>query len=234
MDYTGQNIPSPTNYAPKIAPGEWYYIEEYIKMNSFGPADDDGLFTLKIQNKKRIEVTGGAPSNLKMYDSNENLLATQTLDPGLKYSSADSCKINQLWGSFFYGYSGVTPADTLYLWFDEVEMSSAPIGAKRVADPAEYVALPKAASLEQNWPNPFNPSTTISYFLADGAPTSLTVYDLADQVVRILVDGYMPAGYHAVNWDGKDAAGSRVASGVYLYRLMADEATITRKLTLIK
>ena len=229
-----RNIPSPNNYAPKIDINKWYYIEEYVKMNSFNPSDDDGLFTLKIQNKKRIEVTGAPPNNLKMYDSNENLLSTQTLTPGLKYSSADSCKINQLWAEFFYGYGDVTPSDTLYLWFDEIEMTSAPIGAKRLAEPAEYVALPRKVSLGQNEPNPFNSATTINYTLAEDGLTQLTVYNLNGQMVRKLVNVFLPAGSHAANWDGRDAAGLPVSSGTYLYKLQTEKATKTRKLMLIR
>jgi hypothetical protein len=72
-----------------------------------------------------------------------------------------------------------------------------------------------------NYPNPFNPSTTISYQLAKAASVNLEVYDMMGRRVRTLVDGSKSAGYYDVVWNSKDESGSDVSSGVYLYRFTA-------------
>ncbi len=78
---------------------------------------------------------------------------------------------------------------------------------------------PKTFSLSQNVPNPFNPSTTIQFSLPQAGPVSLSIYDVNGRRVRTLVDGRADVGRHSVIWDGRDALGREVASGVYLYRL---------------
>jgi hypothetical protein len=98
---------------------------------------------------------------------------------------------------------------------------------------ADPIASPRFA-LEQNHPNPFNPKTTIQYQLPHSGDVSLHVYDVRGRLVRTLVEGFQPAGRLAVDWDGTDARGARVASGTYVYRLQAGEFQDQRKMTLVK
>ena len=85
-----------------------------------------------------------------------------------------------------------------------------------------------------NYPNPFNPQTTIPYHLPHGSRVKLSVYNMAGQRVRLLVDEAKPAGYHEITWDGRDQAGHLVGSGVYLYRLEAGSYVKTLRLVLVK
>jgi hypothetical protein len=98
------------------------------------------------------------------------------------------------------------------------------------------IALPKAYSLAQNSPNPFNPSTTISYSVPEGNTdhVSLSVYDLRGRLIRTLVDQVREAGNYSVFWDGTDRFGRQVSSGVYFYRIRAGEFTQSRKMVLLK
>jgi hypothetical protein len=89
-------------------------------------------------------------------------------------------------------------------------------------------------TLYQNRPNPFNPSTRISYSIDRDARVRLAVYDVGGRLVRTLADEPMPAGTHVADWDGRDDEGRAVASGVYFYRLQAGKRTLTRKALLIK
>jgi hypothetical protein len=101
----------------------------------------------------------------------------------------------------------------------------------------EMTPLPGAIQFSQNCPNPFNPTTTIRFTVPDHTQhVTLTVYNLRGQKVRTLADGAMEAGVHTVIWDGKDALGQEVASGVYFCRLMANGGkwTKTRKMVLIR
>ncbi|HKK21777.1 MAG TPA: T9SS type A sorting domain-containing protein, partial [candidate division Zixibacteria bacterium] len=94
--------------------------------------------------------------------------------------------------------------------------------------------LPESFSLGQNYPNPFNPTTEIFFTLSARARVSLVLYNMLGQQVRTLVDATLPVGRHSVNWDGKDYSGKQVASGVYLYRLVAGDKTQTKKMELLK
>ncbi len=100
-------------------------------------------------------------------------------------------------------------------------------------------ARPTQTQLLANYPNPFNPETWIPYHLAKDADVSLTIYDLNGQVVRELALGHQAAGMYqrrsrAAYWDGKNAFGESVASGIYFYTFTAGEFTATRKMLIWK
>jgi hypothetical protein len=96
-------------------------------------------------------------------------------------------------------------------------------------------AAPTAGTvLEQNSPNPFNPSTTIRYELAAPGHATIRVYDVRGRVVRTLVDASRAAGPHSAVWDGRDDRGTRAASGVYFYRLESGRSVNVRKMVLIE
>lgn len=93
---------------------------------------------------------------------------------------------------------------------------------------------PSAARILGNYPNPFNPVTTIAYEIDRGAEITLTIHDATGSVLRVLSRGHEAAGRHEVRWDGVDARGGRVASGVYFVRLVAGGTTDTGRLVLLK
>jgi hypothetical protein len=78
---------------------------------------------------------------------------------------------------------------------------------------------PKEIALEQNFPNPFNPSTTIRFQLPSVSRVNLQVFDLLGRQVASIIDGQLGTGVHEIAWDGRNTAGSQVGSGVYFYRL---------------
>ena len=94
--------------------------------------------------------------------------------------------------------------------------------------------VPTDYSLEQNLPNPFNPSTTIKYQLPNSGEASLVIYNLLGQQVRTLLKETMDAGFHSVVWDGKDELGKQVASGVYIYRLQSGDFSTAKRMMLLK
>lgn len=95
-------------------------------------------------------------------------------------------------------------------------------------------AAPQQFALHANYPNPFNPSTTIRYELAEAAQVQLVVYDLLGQQIRSLVDLHQPAGGYAVVWDGQNENGQQVANGLYFYEIKAVSFQGTRKMMLSK
>ena len=110
-----------------------------------------------------------------------------------------------------------------------IDFSAAWAAAKPLA------ARPVANSLSQNYPNPFNPETTIPYDLSSEAIVSLTIYNIAGQVVRKLVDGEsLAAGQYQAVWDGRSESGASVASGMYFYLLHAGDYVAKRKMVLLR
>jgi hypothetical protein len=89
-------------------------------------------------------------------------------------------------------------------------------------------------SLYQNCPNPFNPTTTISFTLPNKAHTSLSIYNVEGKLVKTLVNDTMGEGFKEITWDGRDTHGHQVSSGVYFYRLKAGKKVLTRKMAVLK
>jgi hypothetical protein len=96
------------------------------------------------------------------------------------------------------------------------------------------VELPDAYSVGNNYPNPFNPQTTIQFALPEAQDVRIDIYDIRGYRVRTLVDESMAAGYHSVIWNGCDGAGRRMASGAYFYRVQAGPLNDTRRMLLVK
>ena len=99
--------------------------------------------------------------------------------------------------------------------------------------------VPAETALFPNYPNPFNPETWIPYQLAEATDVTLTIYDVRGREVRRLVLGHRPAGVYrsrgrAAYWDGRNAFGEKVASGLYFYTLTTGDFTATGKMLIQK
>ena len=94
--------------------------------------------------------------------------------------------------------------------------------------------LPDKISLNQNFPNPFNPSTTISVELDKGTSGTLVIYNINGQVVKTLYNGFISHGLTTFQWDGNDQAGLSMSGGTYIYRLFIDGYTQSQKMVLLK
>ena len=101
-------------------------------------------------------------------------------------------------------------------------------------DNDDNVQIPVATSLNGNYPNPFNPETTISFSLKEPANVSIEIYNVQGKLVRTLVNEERTAGNYTVIWDGRDSGGRNVASGVYYYRMRAGKYSSTRKMIMLK
>tara|TARA_B110000459_G_scaffold197236_1_gene240349 strand:+ start:6744 stop:10043 length:3300 start_codon:yes stop_codon:yes gene_type:complete len=95
-------------------------------------------------------------------------------------------------------------------------------------------SLPKEFTLHSNYPNPFNPSTVISYDLSRETAVKLNVYDMKGRRINALVNQVQSAGRHHVRWNAKDARGNGISAGVYLYRLEAGGKVFTEKMIFMK
>jgi len=112
-------------------------------------------------------------------------------------------------------------------WKDATDVGPAP----------DQETVPSVYRVEQNFPNPFNPTTTIRVAIptrAGQGPESLRVFDVKGRLVRTLMSGVATPGTHEVLWDGRDALGRRVSSGLYFYQFTAPGFEATKRLVVLK
>jgi subtilisin family serine protease len=133
--------------------------------------------------------------------------------------------------------SRASTPDNQYGW--GIVNALAAINALPLTETPEQNTSPTDFKLEQNYPNPFNPTTYINYSLPEDAFVSVKVFDELGREVKTLISSHQTAPGHRVVWDGRDASGSPVASGLYVYRLSATNAsgkvfTDSKKMMLLK
>ena len=96
------------------------------------------------------------------------------------------------------------------------------------------ISVPNDFALLQNFPNPFNPTTSITYHLQTSSPTSVTIYDLMGNKVKDLFSGLENPGYKSINWDATDNNGDLVSSGIYFYKLQVGESFDIKRMMYLK
>lgn len=117
-------------------------------------------------------------------------------------------------------------------WDMEMKYDYIEIGSTKVDE--DDVSVPHRFGLS-NYPNPFNPETTIQFQLAKTSSVNLSVYDLSGKLVKKLIDGELyESGYHALKWNGTDAHGKSVSSGMYIYKIESDGYSETKRMILLK
>jgi len=98
----------------------------------------------------------------------------------------------------------------------------------------EINQLPHAFNLYNNYPNPFNPVTTLRYDLPEDALVNITIYDIMGRIVRTLINSQQNAGFKSIQWNATNDAGSPLSAGLYLYKIQADNLVQTSKMVLLK
>ena len=142
-------------------------------------------------------------------------------------------------GYFVWGVEQMAPGDPLSQNPMPTILDAPDGGLTLELWPAEWSGvglpdLPSRTLLARAYPNPFNPSVTIEYRMPAAGPLSIRIYTPRGELVRVLRESEAPEGVDRVVWDGTDAAGRSVASGVYLYELQGAGQTVGDKITLVK
>jgi hypothetical protein len=192
-----------------------------IKYDRWFSGDNDDPFEVDISNDG-----GSSWTNVESVTTGSLAWTSHRIDVDALFGAADQVMVR------FVARDGALNPSTTEAGMDEFRILATGV----VTD----ASIPGAASsalvlgLEQNQPNPFRPETEITFTIPSLGEVDLTVYNIAGRTVRRLTTGARPAGRHSVKWDGRDAAGQRVAAGVYFYRLVAADRVLTRKMTVMK
>jgi hypothetical protein len=200
-------------------------------------AGDAGTMTLPMK------VTGA--SNIYSVQFKANIGALKVSDLKANVPKDWMISWNAADGKLMVAAAGVSPIDdgTIATICFQVEKDQKPekIEAEALLNEsttqalsAQVAALPTQFALENNYPNPFNPTTTIMYQLPEDVRVSVTIYNIQGQVVRTLVNEDQKAGYYTIQWDGRSEAGTTVATGIYIYRINAGTFVTAKKMVMMK
>lgn len=140
------------------------------------------------------------------------------------YPPGEASEFNGNWGVYQYTQNGMVFASDLESRLTILNLNRNPIGI----EPEQTMPL-RRLSLLGNYPNPFNPSTNINFYLTEAADIQLIVYNVRGELIETLANGFHTAGEHTYVWSGE-----RVASGVYIYTLKASEGLKSGKMLLVK
>jgi hypothetical protein len=175
-----------------------------------------------IGSPMRVANIASSPSGLitsEFFGYSSGYHSVDTIQPGKGYW----VKVNQS------GRLILSLSSTLMLKTNRIKILSTSEMPPPAPDEKVAANLPKVFSLEQNYPEPFNPSTTIRYQLSTTSAVTLNIYNLLGQQVATLVNGVLEPGFKSVTWDA-----SNVPSGIYFYRLQAGKFTDIKKMLLLK
>ena len=167
-------------------------------------------------------------SGLKIVDFSD---PTLPLEAGYydTYPQGEGPNFNGAWGAYPYSSNGM-----IFISDRESGLTIVTFDSPAVAIPDPAETVPTQFSLEQNFPNPFNPSTQIVYQLPEQSQAKLQIYNILGQEIRTLVNSTQSAGRHEVTWNGRNNWGIQVPAGIYVYRLQTEKFTELKKMVLTK
>ena len=223
MSITGGTLSGSSNYGKLNAGSD---VSLPVELSSFtARVDRSGAVVLEWVTESEIENLGfniyrSTNSNVKFLIINDELI------PGAGNSSQRH--------EYEYVDNGLTNGVKYWYKLEDVDYS----GNTELHGPVSATPMKKAAPREfrlyPNYPNPFNPVTTISYDLPEEGYVELAVYNMRGEKVTTLMQGKQEAGSYNLNWDGTDRNGEMVASGIYLLRIVSGSYCKTSKMVFIR
>ena len=144
-------------------------------------------------------------------------------------------ELNFDFNSFSENTSVIQYNDSLYLGtLHDSYIGVIPLPEELLSDHNVSQLVASEYQLNQNFPNPFNPITTVRYDLPEDSFVDVTVYDMLGNVVNNLINTNQSSGYKSVQWDATNNQGEPVSAGVYLYKIQASDFVDTKKMILLK
>ena len=217
------NHPQATPASPKGA----------VETRYLALSHEDGYLSLSADDRTDILsgdlLIAGVEGKVVMSDELAQFaIASRQTDQGLRVVFAGAEAVSGP-GELLRLYPGVGP--------DRASLARAQLNDGRIqalTRELDVTASPLSFALHANAPNPFNPVTQIRFDLPAAGPVELTIYDMLGQKVHTLLSSSLAAGSHQIEWNGRDASGMQVSSGVYFYRLQAGGLTQMRSMMLLK
>ncbi len=176
---------------------------------------------------KFVIPTSGSLGEIKVANTVTNAWEELTFDFSSHIGLPEAIGIDQIVVFPDFNLGGRTQDNIIY--FDNISFYSNSVGVDNRNE-----TFPQGFALEQNFPNPFNPTTTLRFDLPEVSSITLTIYNMLGQKVRIFNMNDTPAGYHSIKWDATNDIGQQVGAGVYLYQLQTKDFVKTRKMVLLK
>ncbi|MFQ5511713.1 MAG: Ig-like domain-containing protein [Candidatus Krumholzibacteriia bacterium] len=190
-----------------------------VALGSFVAVAADRAAVLKWRTHLEIDFAG-----FHVLRSDYRDFGYERVTPGLIPSSG-----RETGSSYEFRDTTVRPSRTYYYKLEEITGH----GKGEIFGPFEFTYRAPFA-LDQNFPNPFNPTTTIRFTVARDGHVKLVIYDVGGRRVRTLLNEDRIADHYEIDWDGKNGSGQSVASGVYFYKIVSGKFTKTRKMLLLK
>ncbi len=215
------------------AANSWAYLKTDIYIGGIPQAV---CFDFKSDGNQHIAYLAITDDNGQAHQ----VVIPEILDDSTQYDTLSTLEYNQNYAyplqlkAIQIKLGNSAPIDSLNkgtLYLDNLRVSYAPLSVK-----GRSVDLPMARvfELHKNYPNPFNPETTIHFQLFESHTVRLVIYDLKGQLVQVLTDQFYQPGNYKVSWDGTNERGEPVPSGLYFYRLSSQGSGQTRKMILLR
>jgi hypothetical protein len=197
---------------------EWYHIHTY------GDSLRSMTFQLQLLNPASHPTQTGDAIWLLLYDQ---ILASNVRTAGVGMEDPTSTDGITYENNGDYAQGAVAVQNSRVIKFTTEPPVILAVERMRAGVPSEF-------RMAQNYPNPFNPQTTIELALPRSSRVTFTIYNLLGQRVVTLTDAVLPAGVHAIRWNGTDGFGKVVGSGIYIYRAQTDFGNCARKMVLLR
>ena len=176
---------------------------------------------------KFVIPSSGSLGEIKVANTVTNAWEELTFDFSSHIGLPEAIGIDQIVVFPDFDLGGRTQDNIIY--FDNISFYSNSVGIDNRSE-----TFPQGFVLEQNFPNPFNPSTTLRYELPEDGLVNVTIYDMMGRQVSTLVSSHQTAGYKSIQWNATNDFGKPVSAGVYLYQIQAGEFVQTKKMVLLK
>ena len=167
---------------------------------------------------------------LSEMDDGTDFIVSRAAGPSMAFAEITSGDITRESLSFSFIDTECEAGTTYYYRIDLLNDT----GRMLLFETGPVETPPAALTLHQNHPNPFNPSTTISYHVPERCRVTLEIYNVSGDLVAKLYDGYREEGTYTASWNGYNTKGLQMSSGVYLYRLRAGKEILSRKMILLR
>ena len=176
---------------------------------------------------KFVIPTSGSLGEIKVANTVTNAWEELTFDFSSHIGLPEAIGIDQIVVFPDFNLGGRTQDNIIY--FDNISFYSNSVGV----DNRNETFL-QGFAIEQNFPNPFNPVTTLRYNLPENGHVNIIIYDMLGREVKTMINQTHDAGYKSIQWNATNNHGEPVSAGVYLYKIQAGEYTSTKKMVLLK